>query len=58
MTRYSTNQSTKRFLTKYAEELKDWNGDLSYFEDAVDDAEEIFGPLITISTTEPMIKVN
>jgi len=48
----------KRFLTKYAEELKDWNGDLGYFEDAVDDAEEIFGPLITISTTEPMIKVN
>lgn len=48
----------KRFLTKYSEELKDWNGDLSYFKDAVDDAEEIFGPLITISTTEPMIKVN
>ncbi len=48
----------KRFLTKYAKELKDWNGDLGYFEGAVDDAEEIFGPLITISATESMIKTN
>ena len=48
----------KRFLAKYAEELKNWIGDIGIFEEAINDAEEIFGPLITISTTEPMIKTS
>ena len=47
-----------RFLTKYEEELRNWNGEIGVFKDAIDDAEEIFGPLITIPTTEPMINVH
>ncbi|MHA2246690.1 MAG: hypothetical protein ACXADY_17235 [Candidatus Hodarchaeales archaeon] len=41
-----------KFLTRFQEKYKDiipsWKGDLSKFKDAVNDAEEIFGPLVTI----------
>ena len=41
-----------KFLSTFEEKFKDvipsWSGDLSAFHDAIDDAEEIFGPLVTI----------
>ncbi len=41
-----------KFLNTFEEKFKDviptWNGDLSTFHDAIDNAEEIFGPLVTI----------
>ena len=41
-----------KFLTSFEQRFKDeiptWSGDLSIFHDAIDDAEEIFGPLVTI----------
>ena len=44
----------KKFLTqfqeKYEEELSDWRGDIGLFRDSVNDAEEIFGHLISIKT--------
>ncbi len=36
------------FEEKFKEEIPTWRGDLSTFHDAIDDAEEIFGPLVTI----------
>ncbi len=42
-------------MDKYAEELRIWKGDINAFNSAVEDAEEIFGPLITISPEESMI---
>jgi hypothetical protein len=44
-----------RFVNKYSEEIKAWKGDLTVFKDAIGDAEEIFGPLITIPRNERMI---
>ncbi|MHA2346574.1 MAG: MFS transporter, partial [Candidatus Hodarchaeales archaeon] len=44
-----------RFVNKYSEEIKAWKGDLTVFKDAIGDAEEIFGPLITIPRNEQMI---
>lgn len=42
----------QKFLHKFEEKFKDiiptWKGDLTVFNDAVNDAEEIFGPLVTI----------
>lgn len=37
-----------KFQKKFGETLVSWKGDLSAFNDAKDDAEEIFGPLVTI----------
>ena len=45
----------KRFMDKYAEELRSWKGDTNAFDNAVEDAEEIFGPLITIGQEGSMI---
>lgn len=39
-----------QFQEKYKEELPDWKGDISVFADSIDDAEEIFGHLISIKT--------
>ena len=47
-----------QFQRKYSENLKAWKGEVGVFDGAIQDAEEIFGPLITISITDPMIKVN
>ena len=46
----------KTFMEKYGEELKVWKGDINAFEKAIEDAEEIFGPLITIGPEESMIR--
>lgn len=43
------------FIKKYSGILRDWKGDIHAFKDAVGDAEEIFGPLITIPREEQMI---
>ncbi|MFX1508338.1 MAG: hypothetical protein ACFFDC_19830 [Promethearchaeota archaeon] len=41
-----------KFLISFEQKFKDvipkWSGDLSIFSSAIDDAEEIFGPLVTI----------
>ncbi|MFX0125768.1 MAG: MFS transporter [Candidatus Hodarchaeota archaeon] len=41
-----------QFLNTFEEKFKDiiptWKGDLTIFHDAIEDAEEIFGPLVTI----------
>ncbi len=41
-----------RFLKKFEEKFGDiiptWKGDLNMFKDVINDAEEIFGPLVTI----------
>ena len=39
-----------RFQTKFEVTLKDWKGEVNAFSDANNDAEEIFGHLITIKT--------
>lgn len=46
----------RRFRKRFDKELKDWKGDILAFESAIEDAEEIFGPLITIATDEVMIR--
>ncbi|MFX0150106.1 MAG: hypothetical protein ACFFAJ_04955 [Candidatus Hodarchaeota archaeon] len=46
---------TKRFNDQYLEVIKDWNGDLSLFEDADEIVEEIFGPLISSSDLKTSI---
>jgi MFS family permease len=46
----------RRFVKKHSKTLKTWKGDINAFKDAVGDAEEIFGPLITISRDEQMIE--
>ncbi|MFX1284010.1 MAG: MFS transporter [Promethearchaeota archaeon] len=42
----------QKFLQKFEEKFKaiipTWSGDLSQFDDAINDAEEVFGPLVTI----------
>ncbi|MFX0014349.1 MAG: MFS transporter [Promethearchaeota archaeon] len=42
----------QRFLKTFEEKFKDiipsWKGDMNAFKDAINDAEEIFGPLVTI----------
>ena len=38
------------FQTKYRDEILSWQGNLDAFSDAVNDAEDIFGHLITIKT--------
>ena len=44
-----------KFLKTFEEKFKDiiptWSGDLTLFHDAINDAEEIFGPLVTIQVT-------
>ncbi|MHA2363043.1 MAG: MFS transporter [Candidatus Hodarchaeales archaeon] len=42
------NYFMKQFAIKFSSELKDWIGDVKIFEDAVNDAERVFGPLVTI----------
>ena len=39
-----------QFQEKYGEKIKDWTGDTKEFLDSVNDAEEIFGHLISIKT--------
>lgn len=48
----------RRFREKFSKELSEWKGDILPFEKAVEDAEEIFGPLMTIATDDPMIKTS
>lgn len=38
-----------RFEVRFQKVLSDWNGNVKVFEDAVNDAEELFGPLVAIS---------
>ncbi|MHA1995461.1 MAG: MFS transporter [Candidatus Hodarchaeales archaeon] len=45
----------RRFRKRFSKELSEWKGDILAFEAAIEDAEEIFGPLITIATDDPMI---
>ena len=47
----------RRFQKRFSKELRNWRGDVLAFGGAVEDAEEIFGPLITIATDEQMINI-
>jgi hypothetical protein len=44
-----------RFMDRFGEELKEWRGDINAFTGAIADAEEIFGPLITIGPGDILV---
>jgi hypothetical protein len=50
------SQFLRKFRKRFSSELLDWKGDISVFFGAIEDAEEIFGPLITISPSDQMIR--
>ncbi|MHA1973997.1 MAG: MFS transporter [Candidatus Hodarchaeales archaeon] len=47
----------KRFQDRFYDEIKTWQGNLGVFKDAKIDAEEIFGPLVTISDEDQLTEV-
>ncbi len=42
------HQFLNRFEKRFSNKIDSWNGNLREFDDAIHDAEDIFGPLVTI----------